>query len=110
MDISEFYDYVNNKNFLNGDFIAINNDEKYIRLNEKIKSQKQIDYNERKKRESRNKEEALQQNIEKIKDFAESGSMPDIINFNEKKINKEETFNNIIYYDSNIEKHKVEKL
>ena len=108
MDISEFYDYVNNKNFLNGDFIAINNDEKYISLNEKIKSQKQIDYNERKKQESRNKEEELKQNIEKIKDFVESGNMPDIINFNEKKINKEEIFNNIIYYDSNIEKHKVE--
>ena len=106
MSISEFYDYVTNENFLNNDFIAINNDEKYIKLYQEIELQKQINYPVKKKQESGNKEKAFEQNIEKIKDFAESGNMPDIMNFYDKIFNKEEMFNNIIYYDSNIEKHK----
>ena len=44
MSISEFYDYVNDKNFLNGYFLPMNNPEKYIFLYEEIKKEKQVKY------------------------------------------------------------------
>ena len=108
MTISEFYDYVTNENFLNGDVIAINNDEKYIRLYKEIELQKQIYYPDKKQPEKFDKDKADQQSIEKITDFVYGGKIPDMMSFPNENDKEEEIFNNIIYYDSNIEKHKKE--
>ena len=44
--------------------------------------------------------------MEKILGFVEEGNLPDIMSFSNASVNKEEKFNNIIYYDTNIENHK----
>ena len=108
MSVSEFYDYVTNENFLNGNYIAINNNEKYIKLYDEIKSQEQIDYGDGRKPEKLNKEERDKQNIGKIMDFVGGEQFPDIMSFPNGSFNDEKIFNNIIYYDTNIEKHKTE--
>ena len=106
MTIQEFYDYVTNENFLKNDFIAINNKEEYFKLYEIIKKEKQIDYGDGKVPEKLDKEAADKQNMEKIMDFVGSGNIPDIMSFSNGNFNNEEIFNNILYYDTNIEKHK----
>ena len=108
MTTSEFYDYVNNKNFLIPDYIAINNDEKYLILYQEITNEKPIDYGDGHKQEKLDKEEAEKQNIEKILGFVEEGNLPDIMSFANGIINDEEKFNNIIYFDSNGDKYKTE--
>ena len=101
MTISEFYNYVTNENFLNGD-------EKHLKTHKEIEMQKQIDYGEKKKLEKFDKEKADMQSIEKIADFVYGGKIPDMMSFPNENNKEEELYNNIIYYDSNIEKHKEE--
>ena len=108
MTISEFYNYVTNENFLNADVIAINNDEKYLKIYQEIEMQKPIDYGKKKKLEKFDKEKADMQSIEKIADFVYGGKIPDMMSFPNENNKEEELYNNIIYYDSNIEKHKEE--
>ena len=108
MSHSEFYDYVTNENFLKKDYIAINNDEKYMKIYEEILKEDQVEYKEKVKKEKKNEEEAEKQNIEKIFDLIEDNNIPDINNFQNENENKEEKYNNIIYYDTNIAKHKKE--
>ena len=105
MDASEFYDYVTNNDFLKPNAIAINNNIKYLNLHKEILSLPQIEYKEKTQLESLKKGEKEKQNIQKILGFVENGNLPDIMNFANGVINKEEKFNNIIYYDNNAQKY-----
>ena len=105
MDASEFYDYVTNKNFLKPDVIAINNKIEYLNLHQEILKLPQIEYKEEGQQESLKKGAKEKQNIQKILGFVENGNLPDIMNFSNGIINKEEKFNNIIYYDNNAQKY-----
>ena len=105
MSHSEFYDYVTNENFLQKDYIAINNDEKYLKIYEEILTEEQVEYKEKIKKEKKNDEEAEEENMEKILGYVEKENIPDIMNFENENDNKEEKYNNIIYYDTNIQKH-----
>ena len=106
MDSSEFYDYVTNEGFLKPNVIAINNKIEYKNLYEEIKKSPQIEYKDESQPESLNKGAKKRQNIQKILGFVENGNLPDIMNFSNGIINKEEKFNNIIYYDNNAQKYK----
>ena len=53
MSHSEFYDYVTNENFLQKDYIAINNDEKYLKIYEEILTEEQVEYKEKIKKEKK---------------------------------------------------------
>ena len=53
MSHSEFYDYVTNENFLKKDYIAINNDEKYMKIYEEILKEDQVEYKEKVKKEKK---------------------------------------------------------
>ena len=106
MDSNEFYDYVTNENFLKPDVIAINNKEEYLNLHEEILKSPQVEYKDESQQESLNKGAKEKQNIKKILGFVENGNLPDIMNFSNGIINKEEKFNNIIYYDNNAQKYK----
>ena len=108
MSHSEFYNYVTNENFLNKDYIAINGEEKYMKLYQEILQEEQVEYKLKIKKEKLSKSEIEKQNVEKILGLVEEGNLPDIMSFPNASVNKEEKFNNIIYYDSNIEKHKNE--
>ena len=105
MSHSEFYDYVTNENFLQKDYIAINNDEKYLKIYEEILTEEQVEYKEKIKKEKKNDDEAEEENMEKILGYVEKENIPDIMNFENENDNKEEKYNNIIYYDTNIKKH-----
>ena len=107
MSISEFYEYVNDKNFLNGNSITTKNTEIYLQIYEGIKKEKKIDYGDGRIPEKLNQEEADQQNMEKILDLVGEGNLPDLMNFPNGSVKENDRFNNIIYYDSNIEKHKT---
>ena len=106
MDSNEFYDYVTNENFLKPDVIAINNKEEYLNLHKEILKSPQVEYKDESQQESLNKGAKAKQNIKKILGFVENGNLPDIMNFSNGIINKEEKFNNIIYYDNNAQKYK----
>ena len=106
MDSSEFYDYVTNEDFLKPNVIAINNKIEYKNLYEEIKKSPQIEYKDESQPQSLNKGAKEKQNIQKILGFVENGNLPDIMNFSNGIINKEEKFNNIIYYDNNAQKYK----
>ena len=106
MDSNEFYDYVTNENFLKPDVIAINNKVEYLNLHEEILKSPQVEYKDESQQESLNKGAKAKQNIKKILGFVENGNLPDIMNFSNGIINKEEKFNNIIYYDNNAQKYK----
>ena len=106
MSHEEFYNYVTNPNFLNPELEIIIEDEKYYKLYQEIESEQQVKYEPLVKKESLNTEEAEKQSIEKIFEFVEEGNLPDIMSFSNASVNNEEKFNNIIYYDTNIEKHK----
>ena len=108
MSTSEFYEYVTNENFLVKNMIAINNDIKYINLYQEICSENQINYENGKIHEKLNKEEGERQNIEKILGFVEDGVFPDIMGFLNDNDNKEQKYNNIIYFDTNINTYKKE--
>ena len=110
MSSSEFYDYVTNENFLNDDCIAINGEEKYLKLHEEILNEEQVDYGEENaiKKEKVDEEEEEKQNLEKIVDLVEESNIPDIMSFSNAMVEKENVCNNIIYYDTNIEQHKTE--
>ena len=106
MDSNEFYDYITNENFLKPDIIAINNKEEYLNLHKEILKSPQVEYKDESQQESLNKGAKEKQNIKKILGFVENGNLPDIMNFSNGIINKEEKFNNIIYYDNNAQKYK----
>ena len=109
MSHSEFYDYVTNENFLQKEFIAINNDEKYKKIYEEILKEEQVEYKEKIKNfRYKDEEESAKENIEKILEYVNGGNIPNIMNFENDNDNKEEKYNNIIYYDTNIKKHQKE--
>ena len=108
MTTQEFYDYVTNKDFLAPNVIAINNNEKYIKLYQEISNEDQIDYGNGAEPESNDPEVKEQQNFQKILNFVEEGNIPDIMSFPNASVNYEEKFNNIIYFDDHVEKHKTE--
>ena len=103
MSFPEYYNFVTNKNFLKDDFIA--DDEKYLKLYEEILLEEQVEYRVRVSRCGCGlyREDYVKKTIKKIFELAEEGSIPDITNFH----NEDEKFNNIIYYNNNIENHKI---
>ena len=97
------------KNFLQKEFIAINNDEKYKKIYEEMLKEEQVEYKEKIKiLDNKYEEEAGKENIEKILEYVNEGNIPNIMNFGNDNDNKEEKYNNIIYYDTNIQKHQNE--
>ena len=108
MSTQEFYDYVTHKDFLSPNVIAINNNKIYNELYKEISKQEQIDYEDESKKESNDPEVKEQQNFQKILNFVEEGNIPDIMSFPNASVNYEEKFNNIIYFDDHVEKHKTD--
>ena len=107
MSHSEFYDYVKNENFLQKDIIAINNNEKYIKIYEEILKEEQVEYKEEIKKVKKDENETDKEYIEKILDYIDiiPDDIMDFPNYNDEK---EEKYNNIIYYETNIAKHQIQ--
>ena len=122
MDYKEFFEYVFSNGFMKDNVICINNDLKYNNIYDIILKEKEVEkkFEENNKKISKEnkeeeenvnpnyEEEALilevgnKKNVEKILNFVEGGHLPNIMDFPNGSINPEQVFNNIIYYDENI--------
>ena len=117
MSHEEFCEYVLNEDFMNPDIIYIKNKkDKYEKINLEIKK---IKNSEKYKKLLKNKEELINKenecaeeqyknNLKKIIDIVSVDNIPGLTNFSKGDINqyKKIKYNNIIYYDENIEDYK----
>ena len=104
MTFNEFFEYVFSKDFMNKDIICVNNNKNYLKLHEIILKQEDVIYKETYIPESDEKEKQEEYNVNKIVSYVETGNLPDIMNYanGSTNSNKEQIFNNIIYYDENL--------
>ena len=125
MDFDEFFEYVFSDDFMKEDIIIVNNNLMYsdiynIILDEqeeeekKIKEDKQKNFGKNEnlddldnevndyEEEGLNEEVIYKKYINKILDFIEGEHLPDIMDYPNGSFNSEEIYNNIIYYDENI--------
>ena len=112
MTFEEFFQYIFNKDFMKRDIIVLNNNLEYkniydVILKEQEEEKKLAEINENNENydyepECFNEEESNKNNVKKILNFVEGEHLPDIMNFPNGEINSEPKFNNIIYYDENI--------
>ena len=103
MTFDEFFEYVLNENFMKEGVTYVNNNPKYKEIYEIIKKEPQIDYPEEYTEEADDPVKQSEQNMKKILTFVEGGHLPDIMNFANGAINNDGRYNNIIYYDENID-------
>ena len=104
MSYKEFFEYVSSSDFMKEGVICVNNNKKYQKIFDDILKEEFIDYEEEIKEESLSdpvKKEEL--NIKKMKLIVKGDIFPDIMNFENANANNDNKFNNIIYYDANIE-------
>ena len=107
MSFQEYYDYVTNENFLKADAVIINDNKKYFKLYEEILDEGQVDYPSTRRCSCSNRDEIVILRIKKIYELVEDGFIPDITSFKNRNLNKDEIFNNIIYYNNNFENHAI---
>ena len=106
MTFDELYKYVFDPNFMKPGFIAINNNQTYKKIYEEIEKEPIIIYDEGIVLESGSEEKKEKENINKIQNFVNNGNLPDIMTFSNGSI-KDNKYNNIIYYDENVDKYKI---
>ena len=94
---NEFFDLVFDKNFMEKNYVPF----KYKKFYEIISKKEDVDYGIKEIKEGFFQEEIEKENAEKILSFVKGGHLPDIMNFPNGGI----TFNNIIYYDENINQY-----
>ena len=99
MTYKEFFDFVSKEGFMEKDIIF----PKYKSLYEKILKEKDVEYKLDYIEEStKTPEQKEKDNINKILSFVESEHLPDLMNFSNGSTKGQKVFNNIIYYDENI--------
>ena len=105
MTYDEFFNYVFSSDFMKKDVIYVNNDKKYKDLYESmLKEVCKINYTVKEIKEAKPTLEVQEkQNFEKILNLVEGGHLPDLMNFPNGSTNEQQIFNNIIYYDENID-------
>ena len=104
MTYQEFFIYVFNKDFMKPGIIAINNNPEYQKIYQIIENEKTVIYNENLEPENKNDEAIEKKNVSKIIDIIDH--LPDIMTFANGSITGEQKYNNIIYYDENIDQFK----
>ena len=102
MSYEEFFDYVFSDNFMKEDVIYVNNNPKYKEIYDKILNEEFIEYDLEIGLESFDEEKVELANQKKINSLVSGGNFPDIMNFSNASANNDNKFNNIIYYDANI--------
>ena len=103
MTYNEFYDYVFSDDFMKEGVICINNNQKYKKIFDEILKEEFIEYyypgcccgcgcDE----------DFFHRNRKLINNLIQEENFPDIMNFQNANINDDDKFNNVIYYDENI--------
>ena len=101
MTYDEFFNYVFSKDFMSENAIYVNNNQMYKKLYDEILKEPPVEFN-LEEPEGLNKKIIKEKCVNKILSFAQGENLPDIMNFPNGKIEGEEIYNNIIYYDENI--------
>ena len=104
MSHKEFFEYVSSDDFMSEDVICVNNNKKYQKIFNDILKEEFIDYEKEIIEESTSdpvKQEEL--NIKKMNLIVKGDIFPDIMNFSNSNANNDSKFNNIIYYDANVD-------
>jgi len=100
MSYDEFFDFVFKEGFMEEGVIF----PEYISLYDKILKEKFVEHKLNFEPESTKTEEQKEKaNVDKILSLVEGGHLPDIMNFSNGSVNGKTRFNNIIYYDENID-------
>ena len=102
MTYNEFFDYVFSDDFMKEGVICVNNNPKYQQIFDNILKEEFIEFIAPIKKEAKNPEEEAKENAHKIKVLVKGGNFPDIMNFSNADANYDNKFNNIIYYDVNV--------
>ena len=103
MNHEEFYEYATSLDFMKEDVICINNNKEYQKIYDDILKEEFIDYEEEIIEESISdpiKQEEL--NKKKLNLIVREGNFLDIMSFSNASADHGNKFNNIIYYDANI--------
>ena len=101
MTYDEFFDYVFSKDFLRENTICVNNNPMYRKLYDEILKEPIVNFILT-ENEGLDKKIIGEKCVKKILSFAQEEQFPDIMNFTNEKIEEEEKYNNIIYYDESI--------
>ena len=100
MTFDEFFDFVFNEGFMEEGVIF----PKYKSFYEKILKEKFFEHKLKEIKEAKKtKEQEEKDNVEKILTLVEGEHLPDIMNFSNGSANGKKLFNNIIYYDENVD-------
>ena len=101
----ELYKLVFDEDFMENDDKFLAKNEKYKNIYNNIKNEvcNKEKYKREDIKEGNNAEERKKQNFKKIISFAMEDNLTDIMDFSNGQINNEEKFNNILYYDENLE-------
>ena len=104
MNFDEFFDYVLNDNFMKEGIIYVNDNPKYKEIYKIIQNEPQIEFDNIVYEGEYDFEYLQVKNKKNILSFVERDHLTDIMNFSNGEINNDGKYNNIIYYDENIEK------
>ena len=112
MNHKEFFEYVLDNNFMTPDWKSDNykDIEKEIDEIRKLEKYQKIlkNFGEEEEKESHNDIVILKKNVEKIVNIVSVDNLPNLMNFCKGDLNKGTKFNNIVYYDENIDNYEDE--
>ena len=102
MTYDEFFNYVFSNDFMRENIICVNNNQMYKKIYDDIIKEPEVNF-QLEEPEGLNKNKIQEKCVKKIISFAQGENLPDVMNFPEGKIRGEGVYNNIIYYDENID-------
>ena len=105
MTYDEFFNYVFSNDFMRENIICVNNNQMYKKLYDDILKEPEVNF-QLEEPEGLDIKIIQEKCVKKIVSFTQGENFPDIMNFPEGKITGEGMFNNIIYYDENIDHSK----
>jgi len=104
MTYDEFFKYVFSDNFMKEGVTYVNDNKLYKEIYEIILKEPEVNFENVYQKECKPKEEIEEQeNFKKILTLVEDGHLPDLMNFPNGSLNENKVYNNIIYYDENID-------
>ena len=104
MTYDEFFKYVFNDNFMKEGVTYVNDNKLYKQIYETILKEPEVNFKITEIKECKpEKEKEEEENFKKILTLVEDGHLPDLMNFANGSLNEKNVYNNIIYYDENID-------
>ena len=104
MTYDEFFKYVFSDNFMKEGVTYVNDNKLYKQIYENILKEPEVNFKITEIKECKQeKEKEEEANFKKILTLVEDGHLPDLMNFANGSLNEKKVYNNIIYYDENID-------